>query len=320
MGNLHEKFCSENIDCVVSYATFTRLRPFWVCVAQAKDRLTCLCRRHENAQFKVEKLYQLKLIRSKSAEDLLSDMCCDVTQRSCMYRECEVCKDKTVQFTRPTLLESDKSVVVWAEWVTESDEYKKGEEKLKVKRIVKKIRRGTPEELKQALISEFDAGFSVHVFNLRHQFRQYKHIKESMRADEAVLHVDLSENWTCKHAAEIQACHFGGSQKQVTLHTGVAYTSDGFWSFATVSESMQHGPAAIHQLCSETYGSLAYRTLSCFCNRPGRWLGIEYSWSSKVQSTPVRPTTPTVIYKEQFDDRGNILKMAINPRVGQCKC
>jgi hypothetical protein len=42
MGNLHEKFCSENIDCVVSYATFTRLRPFWVCVAQAKDRLTCV--------------------------------------------------------------------------------------------------------------------------------------------------------------------------------------------------------------------------------------------------------------------------------------
>jgi hypothetical protein len=130
-----------------------------------------VCRRHENVQFKFEKLYQLKLISSKSAEDQLSDMCCDVTQRSCMYRECEVCKDKTVQFTRPTLLESDKSVVVWAEWVTESDEYKKGEKKLKVKRIVKKIQRGTPEELKQALISEFDAGFSVHVFNLRHQFQ-----------------------------------------------------------------------------------------------------------------------------------------------------
>jgi hypothetical protein len=74
--------------------------------------------------------------------------------------------------------------------VTESDEYKKGEEKLKVKQIVKKIQQDTPEELKQALIREFDADSSVHVLNLRHQFRQYKHIEESMRADEAVLHVE----------------------------------------------------------------------------------------------------------------------------------
>jgi hypothetical protein len=162
-----------------------------------------------------------------------------------MYRECEVCKDKIVQFTRPTSTEGDKSVVVWAEWVTETDEYKKGDEKLKVKRVVKQIQRGTSEELKQAFIHDFAAGFSIHVFNLRHQFREYKHIKESLRAEEAVLHVDFSENWTCKHATEIQACHFGGSQKQVTLHTGVAYTSENFWSFATISESLQHGPSAI---------------------------------------------------------------------------
>jgi hypothetical protein len=143
-----------------------------------------------------------------------------------MYRECEVCKDKIVQFTRPTSTEGDKSVVVWAEWVTETDEYKKGDEKLKVKRVVKQIQRGTSEELKQAFIQDFAAGFSIHVFNLRHQFREYKHFKESLRAEEAVLHVDFSENWTCKHATEIQACHFGGSQKPVTLHTGVAYTSE----------------------------------------------------------------------------------------------
>jgi hypothetical protein len=30
------------------------------------------------------------------------------------------------------------------------------------------------------------------------------------------------------------------------------------------------GTMQIHQLCSESYGSVAYRTLSCFCNRPGR--------------------------------------------------
>jgi len=58
--NLHEKFLSEKPQNAVSYTVFTRLRPFWVRIAQAKDRQTCLCRIHDNIQLKADKLFSVE--------------------------------------------------------------------------------------------------------------------------------------------------------------------------------------------------------------------------------------------------------------------
>ena len=57
--------------------------------------------------------------------------------------------------------------------------------------------------------------------------------------------VDFSENFTCGHNRAIQSSHFGASNKQVTLHTGVAYTHSKTLSFCSVSESTRHDAAAI---------------------------------------------------------------------------
>ena len=86
--NCHDKYCAENVDNAVSYSTFARMRPFWVCAATAKDRQTSLCKKHENMCLKAEKLHQLKLISTKNPEDQLPDVCCDVNSKQCMYREC----------------------------------------------------------------------------------------------------------------------------------------------------------------------------------------------------------------------------------------
>lgn len=48
IANLHEKFGAES-DNYISYVTFTRIRPFWVRVPNAKDRQTCICKKHDNA-------------------------------------------------------------------------------------------------------------------------------------------------------------------------------------------------------------------------------------------------------------------------------
>lgn len=91
----------------------------------------------------------------------------------------------------------------------------------------------------------FPSFSAKHVFNTRHQFRMYRHVKSTLADDEAVVHIDFSENWKCKYASEIQSVHFGGSQQQVTLHTGVVYYADGLLSFVSISPSLQHGPEAI---------------------------------------------------------------------------
>jgi len=62
---------------------------------------------------------------------------------------------------------------------------------------------------------------------------------------EAVIHVDFSENYVCHNASEIQSAHFGASNRQVTLHTGVLYQTGSHTSSATVSPSLRHDPAAI---------------------------------------------------------------------------
>ncbi|KAL1251683.1 hypothetical protein QQF64_007635 [Cirrhinus molitorella] len=65
--------------------------------------------------------------------------------------------------------------------------------------------------------------FRGHIFNIRWQYSMYKKLCENLGPNECLIHVDFSENYSCKHAKEIQAVNFGGSHKQATLHTGVLY-------------------------------------------------------------------------------------------------
>jgi len=69
--------------------------------------------------------------------------------------------------------------------------------------------------------------------------------KESADVNEAVDHIDFSENYVCKNVSEIQSTHFGASNLQATLHTGVIHVVNGHQSFASISDSLQHDPAAI---------------------------------------------------------------------------
>lgn len=62
----------------------------------------------------------------------------------------------------------------------------------------------------------------------------------------AASNVDFSENWQVKGLYEVQSAHFGASQSQVTLHTGVAYSAQKEpVAFCTLSDSPDHGPRAI---------------------------------------------------------------------------
>lgn len=89
-----------------------------------------------------------------------------------------------------------------------------------------------------------------HFATIKHQFKFIKNLKESMTEEELLVHIDFSENYSCKYATEIQAIHFGGSRNQVTIHTGVAYYLNRdkdrtTFSFATTSASLRHDPSSI---------------------------------------------------------------------------
>lgn len=87
--------------------------------------------------------------------------------------------------------------------------------------------------------------FKKHIFNIKQQYHAYSH---ALLPNEAVIHIDFSENYSCKLAKEVQGHHFGASPNQITLHTCVLYTKTDVLnhkSFCTISSSNEHGPSAI---------------------------------------------------------------------------
>jgi len=84
------------------------------------------------------------------------------------------------------------------------------------------------------------------MFRMIHQMSAVR-LKRSHLADrEVLLHIEFSENFTTKNLSEIQSAHFGSSLRQITLHTGVIYSSKCKpLSFCSISDNCDHGPIAV---------------------------------------------------------------------------
>ncbi|XP_049337292.1 uncharacterized protein LOC107197431 [Astyanax mexicanus] len=245
MANLHKRFCGENPNQNVSKAHFFKLRPFWIVRPKVADRDTCACKLHENFSFKIKKLHQLGVIESSCAGDVIQSVVCNTNNIDCMYNRCEVCKDRVI----PTALDEENKgiIITWQEWVTRSVTVERtGKASTKEKEVKNTAceNRSTSIEKLVALTMEHLPNFAVHIFNIRHQFSALKTMKDSIHDDDVIVHVDYSENWSCKYAREVKDTHFGGGNQQVTLHTGVLYSKGMVEAFASVSPCLQHDATA----------------------------------------------------------------------------
>lgn len=164
-----------------------------------------------------------------------------------MYGVCVNCKTNEVPLDKSV---SGNTTVTWFEWnkiIEEIKVTKNGEEEIrKVSKVKKEKIIGTVDELSKKFQQEMKK-FCRHSFNISQQYAAYTQCRENLNENEALIHIDFSENYACKMAQEIQSYHFGGSRNQVTLHTGVAYIGgqDLPVSFCTVSSDRRHNPAAI---------------------------------------------------------------------------
>jgi len=70
------------------------MRPFWVTQPRVQDRETCLCWKHENFQFLLNKLRFLRVVSTADTGQLFRTLCCDVEDKACAYGECSSCKEK----------------------------------------------------------------------------------------------------------------------------------------------------------------------------------------------------------------------------------
>ena len=239
LGRLHKKFCSEDSNNKMSYSLFCKLKPKDTVAPTTKDRETCLCELHE-----IDRRKQLKVLAETITyvHACVEAAVCSNPTQLCYERKCEHCNNLPKLTDIPDHTNEDS--ITWKQWMLiKEDRVIKGKNVV-VQRSVKKTIIGTLEELKQ----QFNAilpKLCWHLMVIQHQFKKYHELKEENNS--IIIVVDFSENYTIENRENraVQSAHFGASNQQLTLHTGVAYIGENTISFCSVSDCTRHDPSAI---------------------------------------------------------------------------
>ncbi|XP_050391948.2 uncharacterized protein LOC126810751 [Patella vulgata] len=239
--NLFRKFQSENPNCHMSLTSFRRMKPFWIRKATEYERDTCLCKIHDNFRLVTEKLHSLHVLNDSNPDNVVKKTACDINNKTCMYGECQKCCDYELNISD----KDQNQTVSWLHWT--HMRVKREIKNCGVKDVfitTKKEESGYLSDLVQSFQDQIPK-FKRHFYNMKNQFLHHRNILRDLNDKECILHVDFAENYQGKLDSEIQAMHFGASKTQITLHTGILYTKDCHKTFCTVSDSLEHGPAAI---------------------------------------------------------------------------
>lgn len=244
MKNLHHKYIAENDLYQISYTFFCRLRPFWIVAPTEKDRQTCLCKLCENSRYLAECLKNNNILDTNNLSELCKLVVCNNMNKDCMYGICKhCCHQKLVD---EAIIETKE--ITWNQWISvkESRTFKTGEEK-ELTLVKKEMKKGNIMTAVNDLENLLKLKLTKHFFNIQHQFQYYKQLKQDLNDNECLIHIDYAENYLGKLHEEIQSVHFGASQPQITLHTGVYFTKNlpGGSTFCTISDSLQHGPTGV---------------------------------------------------------------------------
>lgn len=253
MKNLHDKFL-KTVPFKISYSLFTRLRPFWVVPPTLSNRDTCACTTHENMDLQLAALKKANILTTvNNFQSMLKALCCDRYSEKCLERTCDECCSKTLTYAEY----NESKPIFLKQWVNKKESII--DLKTKKERFVVKYRKEQQEILPRNLIAKLETDlpkFFRHVFNIVHQHNSFKKLKESLSENDAIVHMDFSENFCTKYNQEIQSFHFGGSRTQFSLHTVVVYLKNSVVSYCTMSSNLSHNAGAIWAHLKPVLGSL----------------------------------------------------------------
>lgn len=162
-----------------------------------------------------------RLLSSRNIEELSKVTTCDPNSKACAYGECREClPDDENSWAREHFFISVDDREDHEEWQNINNHSKKGNDKSK----------GWAKHT-----------ITGHVFNIN-----YRELRRNLKQNECLLHVDFSENYSCKYSKKksrwcILVAHIS------RLHTGVLYTQGEQvpHSFCSISPSRRHDPVAI---------------------------------------------------------------------------
>ena len=234
IGEAHELF-KEETNVQIGKSKFAELRPPQVIPSSAFDQEVCICKYHENIDLLLHGLSRLGTSDSISSEEAVAQTVCSLESSKCIDRVCDSCGVTKLTDHLFEGLDEDGSISYY-QWQ-------------KVEGVVKKnLVECTIGEAKEDLQAQLRP-FSRHVYNIRRQFQELRHLKEQLNQDEIIIHEDFSENFLLKHQREIMASHW--SNESVTLFTAVVYYRDDnkdlkHLSYALISDELSHDKGSIY--------------------------------------------------------------------------
>lgn len=208
---LHPQFCAET-GTRVSYSTLLREKPYWV--VQPKnviEILLRLCIRHENFEYKLNKLNRLGELLHNSKSQCIKTYSCVIIYYDCMLGLCGDYKIKIESW-------SNEDTVQYFQWqVINEDRNIKGE-----KKTVKLTKKNNCYKHSKKFENVFSCGYysnEKHVYGISENLKAKREQKDNLKETELMIQIDFAENCMEKYGKEIQSIRFGASKCQLSIHT-----------------------------------------------------------------------------------------------------
>ena len=90
-----------------------------------------------------------------------------------------------------------------SQWMTEKIKKDEKVSTITVKREITTTEHDLNTDFQERLLH-----FRRHVFNIKWQFDAYRELRRILKHNESLIHIDFSENYSCKYSKEIQSVHF----------------------------------------------------------------------------------------------------------------
>ena len=234
IGEVHELFKEES-NVQIGKSKFAELWPSQVIPSSPIDHEVCICKYHENIDLLLQGLSRLGTSGCISSEEAVAKTVCSLDSCKCIDRVCDSCGVTELTDNLFEGLDKDDSISYY-QWQ-------------KVEGTVKKnLVDCTIAEAEEDLQAQLRP-FSRHVYNIRRQFQELRHLKDQLSQDEIIIHEDFSENFQLKHQREIMESHW--SNESVTVFTAVVYYKDDnkdlkHLSYALISDELSHDKRSVY--------------------------------------------------------------------------
>ena len=230
----HVLFLNES-DFTIGFSKFCQLRPQHVLPLTLRDHEQCMCRYHENIELLACGIKKLLPNFPSTAEDVVEYTLCDSFNENCIDCRCDICDVHLIEdFTDGCDTQSPCTYYQWQPGEL-------GTEKVP--------HQSSLDDAIEMLAKQLQP-FSRHVFDMRRQHFEIRHLKNTLPRGSIILQTDFAENYALKHQREIMSAHWANSS--VTIYTGMVYVRDApeepLWhqSFAIVSDDPNHDKRAVY--------------------------------------------------------------------------